>query len=422
MRVLKRNRWLTGLALLLAVLVVHGGRALADVVPTTNDPGSIVIFPKVIANGTRDTLIQLTNTSNMPAQAHCIYVNGTGQCSLTGGQCVRANVTNLGSPDCPPLPPPNTNNLAHEDCLQTCTERNFDIFLTAQQPTVWRVSTGRRVDSTDAFRGFDPGRILPVTPDFQGELKCIQTMAIQGEEEKSDANSLKGEAVLETISTGEISEYNAIAILAHTDGSLDPLSPILDIGGEYYPCPGGPDALWINHYSDGAADALFSGATVHTELTLVPCSEDLEDGAPMPSKAHFQAVTDQELPCVSADVKFNCYFNGLLGDIEVGADACGSQFLKTSLSTGGNPSGTSGKVCFSGDNFGQPCPNGNSDCPNATLPNLGCRLPPGLLGIVEEFHTTSGQAVAEGGTAAANLHVGNTRAGDLIIPPSTLTP
>jgi hypothetical protein len=412
MRVLKRNRWLSGLALLLAVLVVYGSRALADA--TTNDPGSIVIFPKVIANGTRDTLIQITNTSNMPAQAHCIYVNGTGQCSLTGGQCVRANVTNLGSPDCPPLPPPNTNNRVHEDCLSTCTERNFDIFLTAQQPTVWRASTGRFVDSTDALRGFDPGRVLPTLPDMQGELKCIQTEPVAGEEVPSDMNSLKGEAVLETIANGEISEYNAIAIKAFTDGSLNG-DNFLQIGTEYNACPGGTDALWINHYADGATDVLFPDAKVTTELTLVPCSEDLEDGVPTPSRAEFQCVNDQEGSCGSAGISFDCYFDALMGDIiPVQVGGTGSDFLKTAISTGG-------KVCFSGDNFGKSCSD-NNGCLNANLPNLGCRNRPGLLGVVEEFHTTSGQTVAQGGSAAANLHIGRTRAGDLIIPPSILTP
>ena len=43
---------------------------------TTEKSASILVFPKVIANGTRDTVIQITNTSNSMVHAHCFYVNG----------------------------------------------------------------------------------------------------------------------------------------------------------------------------------------------------------------------------------------------------------------------------------------------------------------------------------------------------------
>ena len=54
MGVSKRNPWLSGLGVLLAVLAGYVGQVRADV--TSDTPGSIVIFPKVIADGTRDTL------------------------------------------------------------------------------------------------------------------------------------------------------------------------------------------------------------------------------------------------------------------------------------------------------------------------------------------------------------------------------
>jgi hypothetical protein len=126
MHVLKRNPWLFGLGALLAVLVVHGRVARADV--TTDRPGSVVIFPKVISDGTRDTLIQLTNTGNMPMEdVHCTYVNASGACSVSGAPC------NLLR-DCP----------ATQTCDHQCLEHDFDTGpLTPQQPTIWRVSTGR---------------------------------------------------------------------------------------------------------------------------------------------------------------------------------------------------------------------------------------------------------------------------------------
>ena len=36
---------------------------------------SLVVFPKVIADGTRDTLIQLVSTASVVAYVHCWYTN-----------------------------------------------------------------------------------------------------------------------------------------------------------------------------------------------------------------------------------------------------------------------------------------------------------------------------------------------------------
>ena len=78
----KGNPGLLGLGVLLAVLAVSGGFARADV--TGDQPGSIIVFPKVIADGSRDTLITITNVRNMPTIVHCIYNNSpSGTCSLT---------------------------------------------------------------------------------------------------------------------------------------------------------------------------------------------------------------------------------------------------------------------------------------------------------------------------------------------------
>ena len=187
------------------------GAALADV--TTEHSGSIVVFPKVIADATRDTIIQLTNTSNSVVRAHCFYVNGA-----------------LSDPTEPPGPlnPP------------LWQEVDFTITLTKQQPTHWKASRGRVVNPFDPLcgqgsgvyiggpsagsscdtildclpdgvcsntgctdAGFDPGLIPPVVPGFTGELKC-------GEVDDSGAplagNHLKGEAPLVSVLTGDLSK------------------------------------------------------------------------------------------------------------------------------------------------------------------------------------------------------------------------
>ena len=76
MGVQKRIPWLFSLGVVLAAMALWGTRAGADVV--SDRPGSVVIWPKVIADGTRDTIIKLTNTSNLQVYAHCEYVVGTG--------------------------------------------------------------------------------------------------------------------------------------------------------------------------------------------------------------------------------------------------------------------------------------------------------------------------------------------------------
>src|SRR5262245_31948963 len=114
MRGFKRSPWLFGLGVLLAIPVLFGGQAKADV--HTDQGGSLILFPKVIADGTRDTIIKITNKSNMPAFAHCFYTNALGTCS------VNDEVTCLVDSDCPESP--------DETCDVPCDVGNFDIFLT----------------------------------------------------------------------------------------------------------------------------------------------------------------------------------------------------------------------------------------------------------------------------------------------------
>ena len=102
---MRRQRGRVGLmAAALVGLVVGGAQAQV----TTERSSSILVFPKVIADGTRDTVIQITNTSNSMVHAHCFYVNGA-----------------LTFPELPPgaINPP------------LWIETDFDIWLTKQQPT-----------------------------------------------------------------------------------------------------------------------------------------------------------------------------------------------------------------------------------------------------------------------------------------------
>ena len=71
-------KWNRGLGLLGAAAVgvlVLANVASASTDVTTEQSGSILVWPKVVWDGTRDTIIQLTNTGNPMAHAHCFYVN-----------------------------------------------------------------------------------------------------------------------------------------------------------------------------------------------------------------------------------------------------------------------------------------------------------------------------------------------------------
>ena len=70
-----RRRMRVGLLAVAVVSLGLGATARAEV--TTERSGSILVFPKVLADGTRDTIIQITNVSNSLVRAHCFYVNAS---------------------------------------------------------------------------------------------------------------------------------------------------------------------------------------------------------------------------------------------------------------------------------------------------------------------------------------------------------
>src|SRR5262252_4015255 len=51
---------------------------------TTEQSASILIFPKIVFDGSRDTVIQISNTANSMVHAHCFYVNAAPLCLGVG--------------------------------------------------------------------------------------------------------------------------------------------------------------------------------------------------------------------------------------------------------------------------------------------------------------------------------------------------
>jgi hypothetical protein len=428
MRVLKRNPWLTGLGTVLSLLLWCGS-ARADA--TTDQSGSVLFFPKVIADGTRDTLIQITNTHTMPVNMHCEYVNATGRCTVNDAICTQNS-------DCP----------AGQTCDDIiCQAGDFPIFLTRQQPTIWRVSTGRDDSPTgpntpgecqDTVASQEcPGTwFLPVPTatggDFRGYLICYITDANSS---PLGQNSVKGKATIQTLGTSQISSYNAVAVRSQ-GGPTDTLIEFNN--DDFNACPA---TQVFNHYREGADNVVASGQTgvcpnpgdcpVTTELTLVPCSLNFADvlsANPPTATAQFRICDEMESCTASAATTFSCWLNSSLGDIPGAAPqftSLATTFAKTRVRT------SFGLRCVGGDdarscgggrtavsclvdadcNAGVRCHarlcNDDEDCGGNDGENTVCRPQPGLLAVTESFHASANSSVV--GTAAANAHSNGSR-------------
>ena len=295
MRTVKWNAFLSGLCGFAVVLGVVASSARADV--TTENGASILVFPKVRADGTFDTIVQIANTGNSMVHARCYYVNATLFSTLTNTPCFVESNT----------------------CVPSWTETDFNIWLTKQQPTHWLVSEGRTFDPFDGFgndgSGLDPGAIPPMF-DFQGELKCIE---VDETEAPITGNHLKGEATLkgvrdtgfqgeETTVFGDVSKYNAIGIVGNPDAQ--PTNPLQLDGNVYNACP---SKLILNHSATLDSDPVVSestnlGSVTFTELTLVPCSEDFENQKATTITVQFLVFNEFE-ERFSASTTLTCYLN-----------------------------------------------------------------------------------------------------------------
>lgn len=284
---------------------------------STEQSGSIVVWPNVVWDGVRDTVIQLTNTHNAMVHAHCFYVNA--------------------APVNPLLPPSVTNP-------PQWVETDFWVWLTRQQPTHWVASLGRRVDYTDPFgsdgAGLDVGLVPPVPLGFTGELKCVQ---VDDGGAPLRKNSFKGEATL-LWADGDVTQYNAIAIAGSPEDDVGSGDQTLTLdrtpqntGGEYNSCP---NVLILNHFADGAPDLVleqegqcdpvciggFAEGTpcavdtdcpgagrclacpVQTSVTLVPCQEDFENQVPGRVTVQFQIFNEFEQP-FSTSTTVDCWLD-----------------------------------------------------------------------------------------------------------------
>lgn len=280
---------------------------------TTEQPASIIIFPKVIADGTRDTFIQISNTANSVVHAHCLYVNAYPIC-LGIGDCQEGTCTGA--------------------CVPQWQEIDFNVWLTKQQPTHWGASIGRQDTNTGpaCFRdirtgerrydcytaGLAQGLIPPVPLPFEGELRCIE---VDQSGAPISGNHLKGTATIIS-RDGDSSKYNAVGILGEpfTNNGDNTLclggtpSAECPTGAEYQGCP---DRFWIPHFAAGADNPIFGPTSkVRTEITVVPCRANFELAALDPTRVTLQFRAINELEQIfSASTLVECWKSFYLDDV-----------------------------------------------------------------------------------------------------------
>jgi hypothetical protein len=290
-------------------------------------PGSILIFPKVVHESTRDTLLQISNTGNMVTGAHCFYLNG----ALVRGR---------------PL----------------CQVTDFELTFTRQQPTSWQAGEGRDVDPIDSDRpsptdrGLDPGRVPPVAEGFTGALVCVEIDPADGTPIAGD--HLKGEATIANDGRGicvggadagepcsledscsepgtcgsftwATGKYNGIGVPANPNnaGQTEPDAPVLEFDNdEYAACPDGLQFEVPSQSNAGNVpeDFVLSGlgvaaSRVDAAVSLIPCNLDFENAVPTSVTYRIRSYDEFEVLQSLQPLTVNCWQNLLLEDTEMAA-------------------------------------------------------------------------------------------------------
>jgi hypothetical protein len=311
----------------IGTLVVAGAVKLARADVASDKPGAILVFPKIVVDTSgvlgpkTDTEIQITNTTDkLTPSLHgvgvrCFIVDATWHCQ----NAPKTACTVAGEADAA------TRRCGGYLCVQdTCAERDFQLTLTKRQPITWKASEGPS--------GLPAAQVQE--DPFIGELKCIEadpdTFApIAGlDPVNNNGGDLKGEATIVSVSDGLVDarKYNAIGIQAVGPTSVgDDLT--LTMGGpdpqEYNGCP---KALIVDSLFDNAQVSTHAGASVGevtTDLTFVPCSEDLLNQVPTSALLQFIVVNEFEQR-FSTSTGFSCLKEVQISDIDTRAGSFGN--------------------------------------------------------------------------------------------------
>ncbi|GIW45442.1 MAG: hypothetical protein KatS3mg077_2724 [Candidatus Binatia bacterium] len=250
-------------AALLVLLTVLLGSARAEV--STDQPGAVVWFPKVVRDSARDTIIQISNTTGVRISLLCIYVNAA--------------------------PDPSSG-------LPLWQAVDFQIALTRQQPTIWVAGTGLGPQPSDGRPAdLHPGLIPPLAEGFIGELRCFVT---EEGDTPSQRNALIGEATVVERQSGTIWKYPGVTFRSMGTNNRDKILALDD--REYSACP---RILLLNHFYQDAPDPV-TGVPVSTTVTFVPCSADFERAQPVTTNLLFETFNEFEQR-LSASLEVTCF-------------------------------------------------------------------------------------------------------------------
>jgi hypothetical protein len=286
-------------------------------------------------------------------------------------------------------------------------ETDFNLVLTMGQPLEWEASAGLAngalpipygVCDRNPLVGCGPlcdyiggtctpsnvgTRIPPVAEDpFVGELKCIAVNDV-ADNVPIASNDLKGEAKIETSTQSDldVASYNAIGLQATAEaGTLITDNPLVlgpGSDGDYNGCP---NVLILNSFFDappGVPNDPISGATITTDLTLVPCSEDFLRQIGGSATVQYLVYNEFESR-LSTSRLVNCFQEIQLCNIDT------TQCARSIFSVG-----------LQGTLTGQIRIN--------PVSNPTSQLPSGLLGVAIERHGSTA------GSAAFNLHYAGQR-------------
>jgi hypothetical protein len=239
---------------------------------STDQPGAILIFPKVASDETQDTIIQVSNAAGAQVFARCFYINGA----------------------------------QGENGQPLWSVRDFQIGLTRQQPAVWVASEGLPSQPPDRPKELYPGTIPPVDAGFIGELRCI---VVDDNETPTSRNVLTGEAtVIDRAPPHATRKYQGITIPGLPGNNGDTTLLLNDV--EYSTCP---RVLLLNHFFDGAPDPVLNTPIAST-LSFVPCSMDLEHSVPGTATVQFSVINEFE-QAFSTSLPVTCFADVTLSGI-----------------------------------------------------------------------------------------------------------
>jgi len=394
------------------------GTARADF--ASDKAAAILIYPKIVVDTSgifgpkTNTELQITNTSNSVIGVRCFLVDATSHCSDDPTKACTAETEALGS----------TNRQCDSTarCVPQWSENDFKMTLTKRQPVSWNALDGL------SFLPLDPSnpagkvgtggqsnagssvRAVPEDP-FVGALTCVEVdpssfLPDSGFDPADNAGGdLKGEATIVTDDADQdvvdARKYNAVGMQSSVanggcgpnnigcDGNQPADPNTLLIGGSDAEYTGCPNVLILDSLFDGAtvqthnfAGSSKSSATVNSDLTIVPCSQDFNTLTTTTAVLQILVFNEFEQR-LSTSTRVNCFREVPLSDIDTPAGISGDKESIFNVAVEGTLAGQARIRSVEGANAAN-----------------------GVVGIVESFFTpiTPSPPRDSFSSVAANLH------------------